>query len=160
MPTALKRSGDARGRARLPVPARIPRRLPSVDPEAYRGAESVASALANRYRIALLAQLEVCGEACACELQPSVGLPQSSVTLHLQKLHRDGLIARHERGKYTYFRLRDEGRKLLSLLQRLDLAPRAGTGDGPLAHGGPGGPGRPGRGRVPIRKKVRKEGFL
>jgi ArsR family transcriptional regulator len=69
--------------------------------------EVVLKALADRHRLKIVnLLLEAEGEAvCLCEVQPTLGLSQGTVSHHLKQLVDVGLIERERRGTYSYFRL-------------------------------------------------------
>jgi ArsR family transcriptional regulator len=46
---------------------------------------------------------------CVCELTPAVGLSQPTVSHHLKKLVRAGLLQREQRGVWAYYTLDREG---------------------------------------------------
>ena len=50
---------------------------------------------------------------CVCELADILGMPQSSVSSHVQIIRKAGLLESERCGKWTYFRIH---RKLLPLL--------------------------------------------
>jgi ArsR family transcriptional regulator len=55
-------------------------------------------------------------EMCVCDLTPSTGLSQGTVSHHLRLLQEAGLLAREQRGKWAYFSLTKKASKLLSSL--------------------------------------------
>ena|SRR5437773_10314112 len=58
----------------------------------------------NRVRIVnLLANAEE--PVCVCEFMPVLGLSQPTVSFHLAKLHRVGLLKRERRGTWAYYSL-------------------------------------------------------
>ena len=69
--------------------------------------EAVMKAVADRHRLRILnLLLNADGEAvCLCEIQPTLGLSQGTVSHHLKQLVDVGLIEREARGTYSYFRL-------------------------------------------------------
>ena len=46
------------------------------------------------------------GPVCVCDIHPEVELSQPTVSFHLQKLLRAGLVEREQRGKWAYYSLR------------------------------------------------------
>ena len=52
-------------------------------------------------------------EACVCDLTPQTGLAQSTVSHHLKILVDAGLLERSQRGKWAYFSLTTDAKKLL-----------------------------------------------
>ncbi len=49
------------------------------------------------------------GPVCVCELTPSAGVSQPTVSHHLKKLVRAGLLRREQRGVWAYYSLDREG---------------------------------------------------
>ena len=65
-------------------------------------------ALGDPARIRLLnLLLSADREVCACDLTPSTGLSQSTVSHHLKKLLEAGLVRREERGTWAYYSVDD-----------------------------------------------------
>ena len=50
---------------------------------------------------------------CVCELADILGMPQSSVSSHVQVIRRTGMLESESCGKWTYFRVLPRYRKLL-----------------------------------------------
>jgi DNA-binding transcriptional ArsR family regulator len=50
---------------------------------------------------------------CVCELADILGMPQSSVSSHVQVIRKAGLLESEKCEKWTYFRVRSAYRKLL-----------------------------------------------
>ena len=78
----------------------------------------------TRWRILTLVRNEA---LCVCELADVLGMPQSSVSSHLQVLRRAGLLASERREKWMYYRLE---RKYRGLLERIDAFFSPGGGEG------------------------------
>lgn len=77
-------------------------------------------ALADPARVRIvnrLAQSE--GPVCACDLPSFLGLSQPTVSHHLSKLTRAGLLNREQRGKWAYFSLDPEAAARLTGIVRL-----------------------------------------
>jgi len=53
---------------------------------------------------------------CVCELADILGMPQSSVSSHVQVIRRAGLLESEKCEKWTYFRVRADFIKLLRVL--------------------------------------------
>ncbi|RYD47684.1 MAG: ArsR family transcriptional regulator [Verrucomicrobiaceae bacterium] len=53
---------------------------------------------------------------CVCELADILGMPQSSVSSHVQVIRRAGLLESEKCEKWTYFRVQAEYLKLLKVL--------------------------------------------
>lgn len=72
-------------------------------------AESFAArlkALADPVRLRLIGRLlsEPTRELCTCELAPLVGLGEPTVSHHLKRLAKAGLVAKERRGVNVYYR--------------------------------------------------------
>ena len=52
-------------------------------------------------------------EACVCDLTPDTGLAQSTVSHHLKLLVESGLLTRTQRGKWAFYTLTPDARKLI-----------------------------------------------
>jgi ArsR family transcriptional regulator len=52
-------------------------------------------------------------EACVCDLTPQTGLAQSTVSHHLKILVDAGLLIRTQRGKWAFFELTSDAKRLL-----------------------------------------------
>jgi ArsR family transcriptional regulator len=52
-------------------------------------------------------------EACVCDLTPSTGLAQSTVSHHLKLLVDAGLLERTQRGKWAFYSLTKDAKKLI-----------------------------------------------
>lgn len=55
-------------------------------------------------------------EACVCDLTPATGLTQGTVSHHLKLLVNAGLMSRSQRGKWSYYSLTEDGKKLTTVL--------------------------------------------
>jgi ArsR family transcriptional regulator len=79
----------------------------SLDEERAAELEAVMKAVADRHRLRILnLLLNAEGEAvCVCEIQPTLGLSQGTVSHHLKQLVDAGLVEREARGTYSYFNL-------------------------------------------------------
>jgi ArsR family transcriptional regulator len=87
-------------------------------------ADRMASALrvvADPVRLQIVSLLAGTVEACVCELTPSLGVSQPTVSHHLRVLSEAGLLEREQRGRWAYYRLRPEPLQLVADA----LAPRA-----------------------------------
>ncbi|MHB1493710.1 MAG: ArsR/SmtB family transcription factor [Thermoplasmataceae archaeon] len=84
--------------------------------------------LANKTRLTILSIMLRYESVCACELQPSLGMPQPTVTTHLQKLYSAGLLNKKNIWRFTYYSVKKEHEELLR-----DIL--SSTSTGLLAHG-------------------------
>jgi len=72
-------------------------------------------ALGDATRLSLMAAVASGenAEACVCDLTPDTGLAQSTVSHHLKLLVEAGLLTRTQRGKWAFYTLTPDARKLL-----------------------------------------------
>jgi len=83
---------------------------------------AVFKALSDETRLRILRSLMRCDRPlCECELVPSSGLSQSTISYHLKVLREAGLIEVERRGVWGYYRANPRG--LLGLMR--DLAEMA-----------------------------------
>ena len=68
-------------------------------------------ALADPIRLRLVSLLACSdsGEICACDLPQLLGRKQPTISHHLKLLAEAGLIDREQRGKWAWFRLKQDG---------------------------------------------------
>jgi DNA-binding transcriptional ArsR family regulator len=78
---------------------------------------------ATRWRILHLVMEEA---LCVCELADILGMPQSSVSSHVQVIRRSGMLESETCGKWTYFRVLPRYRKLLREIEKSFPYPAAG----------------------------------
>jgi ArsR family transcriptional regulator len=69
-----------------------------------------------RLRLISLVAAHADGEACVCDLTDPVALSQPTVSHHLKILVDAGILTRHQRGKWAYYRLVPETLNALSTL--------------------------------------------
>lgn len=69
-----------------------------------RTTAGVFKALADPARVRIVNEIARAGRAvCVCELTPALGLSQPTVSHHLRKLLDAGLLARYQRGTWSYY---------------------------------------------------------
>lgn len=70
----------------------------------------VFKALADpvRLRILSILQAEAAGEICACDIPAVVDRSQGTVSHHLSKMVKAGVLKREQRGKWAWFTLNEE----------------------------------------------------
>ncbi len=76
---------------------------------------SRALADSTRWRIVWLVMDDA---LCICELADILGMPQSSVSSHVQIIRKAGLLESEKCEKWTYFQIRRDHRKLISSLAK------------------------------------------
>lgn len=86
---------------------RSPRAIPKLA-EQYK-------ALGDETRLSLILAVAAGenAEACVCDLTPDTGLAQSTVSHHLKLLVEAGLLERTQRGKWAFYSLTHDAKKLL-----------------------------------------------
>lgn len=76
-------------------------------------------ALSDPNRLAILELLQG-GEKCACVLLEKLNVTQSGLSYHMKILCEAGIVASRQDGKWTHYRLDDEGREnALALLRQI-----------------------------------------
>jgi ArsR family transcriptional regulator len=88
-----------------------------VDPDAQ-----LLSALADPMRLAIVRQLAVERETCACDLTVGIDLSQPTVSHHLRVLRDAAVVDAERRGTWVFYRLRPEAAERLARLAR-ELTP-------------------------------------
>lgn len=68
----------------------------------------VLKALADPVRLQLVSLIAAAGEECACDLPAAVDKTQPTVSHHLKQLVEAGILEREQRGKWAWFRIRNE----------------------------------------------------
>ena len=79
-----------------------------MDNEMQKNAK-VFKALCDPNRLAILELLRS-GEKCACVLLEQLELKQSGLSYHMKILCESGIVASRQEGKWTHYRLSEEGR--------------------------------------------------
>ncbi len=90
---------------------------------------SQALADPTRWRIVRLVMEDA---LCVCELADILKMPQSSVSSHVQIIRRAGLLESEKNGKWTYFTIQADSRKIIRSLVKFfseenDTLPNADT---------------------------------
>lgn len=79
----------------------------------------VFKALCDEKRLKILEILQG-GEQCVCKLYEPLGLPQSTLSYHLKIMCESGIVQGRQDGKWTHYRISEEGsRAAADLLVRL-----------------------------------------
>ena len=90
----------------------------------YQESARVFKALCDPKRLAILEQLRS-GEKCACVLQKPKDLTQSGLSYHMKILCESGLVVSRQEGKWTHYRLSDNGRESAIILLRQLTTPNS-----------------------------------
>lgn len=66
---------------------------------------NMAKALADTTRVRLLRYVasSATGTTCACHLPQELGITQPTMSFHMNKLHKAGLITREKRGRWMHY---------------------------------------------------------
>lgn len=77
-----------------------------MDDAAARELATLFKALGDPTRVKLLTTIasSSAGEMCLCDLTDPVGLSQPTVSHHMKVLVEAGLVAREQRGRWSYYR--------------------------------------------------------
>jgi ArsR family transcriptional regulator len=71
--------------------------------------DTVFRALGDPIRLRILQTLACCGDGCAsvcaCDLEPTLGLAQPTVSHHMAVLVRAGLVRAEKRGRWVHYHL-------------------------------------------------------
>ncbi|WP_394272190.1 ArsR/SmtB family transcription factor [Butyricicoccus sp.] len=60
------------------------------------------------------------GEKCACVLIDEMNMPQSSLSYHMKILCESGIVTGREDGKWTHYRISEQGsKKAIALLKEI-----------------------------------------
>ncbi|MGH3035840.1 MAG: ArsR/SmtB family transcription factor [Gaiellaceae bacterium] len=94
-----------------------PLATPLLSDEEAEATAALFRSLADPTRVRIVNLLASSEKAvCVCELTPSLGLSQPTVSHHLKKLTAAGLLEREERGKWAYYSLSGEALSRLASL--------------------------------------------
>jgi ArsR family transcriptional regulator, virulence genes transcriptional regulator len=95
-------------------------------------AEKFLKALANRYRLLILCELNQ-GEMSVTALQEKIGLSQSALSQHLARLRQDSLVSPRRQSQTIYYSLANQDVvQVISLLYQLYCAPACSTRPGKI----------------------------
>ena len=76
--------------------------------EDAEGLERLFRVLADRTRLKIVNALARADEpVCVCDLLPTLGLAQPTISYHLKQLSEVGLLERERRGTFAFYRLAD-----------------------------------------------------
>lgn len=100
-----------------PISCCTPLAAPSMSDEEATATAALFRALGDPARVRIVNLLATTGEAvCGCELVPTLGLSQPTVSHHLKKLADAGLLDREQRGTWAYYSLNGEATERLASL--------------------------------------------
>jgi ArsR family transcriptional regulator len=92
----------------------------TLDEDEAEATAQLFKALAEPARVRIVNRLAQSEEPlCACDLPSFLGLSQPTVSHHLSKLTRAGLVNRQQRGKWAYFSLDPQAAARLTGIVRL-----------------------------------------
>ncbi len=81
---------------------------PPLSTEEAESTAATLKALADPARLRIVSLVGAANEACACELEEPLGLSQPTVSHHLRVLVDAGLLEREQRGRWAFFKVREE----------------------------------------------------
>ncbi len=84
----------------------------------------ILSAVNDGFRITLLLFLQKNGKSCVCEMQHSLDVKQSRLSLALKILHLAGFISVHRKGRWAYYEIEPKTmihRDFLAHIQKLNI---------------------------------------
>ena len=83
-----------------------PLAAPTLSDQEAMATAALFKALGDPHRVRIVNLLATSPEpVCVCELTPSLGLAQPTVSHHLKKLTDVGLLRREQRGQWAYYAL-------------------------------------------------------
>ena len=95
----------------------------------YEKRARVFKALCDERRQRILELLHG-GEKCACVLIEEMGMPQSSLAYHMKILCESGIVTSREEGKWTHYRISQQGSEsAIALLREITAIAEAGDGE-------------------------------
>jgi ArsR family transcriptional regulator len=87
-----------------PASCCVPIAQASMSEEDAEATAAVMKSLGDAARVRIVNLLANAGEpVCVCDLTPSLGLAQATVSYHLKKLMSVGLLRREQRGTWAYY---------------------------------------------------------
>jgi ArsR family transcriptional regulator len=120
----MTRTLIAEPEAEAPAACCAPVAAPHITDEQAGTLADVFKALADPTRVRIVNMLANTDEAvCVCDFTPHLGLSQPTVSFHLAKLRKAGLLDREQRGTWAYYSL---NRSALGRVARV-LDPEGGT---------------------------------
>jgi ArsR family transcriptional regulator, arsenate/arsenite/antimonite-responsive transcriptional repressor len=103
-----------------PIQCCAPLAAPDMDDDEAHATAALFAALGNPARVKIVNLLAAGdGPVCVCNLIEPLGLAQATVSQHLKRLVDSGLVAREERGKWSYFSLDQEAFERVAALALL-----------------------------------------
>jgi len=89
--------------------------------EDLKAAAATFKALSDPTRLRILKAISGTGELCECNIVPTFGLSQPTISYHLKILREAGLVRSERRGQWVYHKLNEKG--LFSVVRDLtDIA--------------------------------------
>ena len=96
----------------------------------YERRARVFKALCDERRQRILELLHG-GEKCACVLIEEMGLPQSSLSYHMKILCDSGIVTSREEGKWTHYRISQQGsERAIALIREITAVQESGDPNG------------------------------
>ena len=92
----------------------------------YQSQARVFKALCDETRLRVLEMLRG-GEKCACKLLENLDCGQSGLSYHMKVLLESGIVTSRQEGKWTHYRISEQGSKNALLLLKAITTPNTGT---------------------------------
>jgi len=100
-----------------PAECCVPLDVRTMSQEDADATAAVFKSLADPARVRIVNLLVTADEpVCVCDLTAQVDLAQSTVSFHLKKLVRAGLLEREQRGVWAYYSVNREGLRRLAVV--------------------------------------------
>jgi ArsR family transcriptional regulator len=94
--------------------------------EDHKQTAQIFKAFCDENRVQILELLQA-GEKCSCELLETLQQSQSGLSYHMKVLQESGIVIGRQEGKWTHYRICDEGRK--KALKTLDVLLQTATAE-------------------------------
>jgi ArsR family transcriptional regulator len=116
LPTVTAPEATAAG---TPAACCAPLAAPTLSDQEAAATADLFKALADPHRVRIVNLLATSPDpVCVCDLIPSLGLSQPTVSHHLKKLVTAGLLTRQQRGSWAYYALnRDALARLAAIVE-------------------------------------------
>ncbi len=103
-----------------PIACCAPLAAPTLSDSEAEATAGIFQALSDPARVKIVNLLAQSPEpVCACEIIPTLGLAQATVSHHLKKLTEAGLLGREQRGKWAFFSLDPDALRTLAAVADL-----------------------------------------
>ncbi len=87
--------------------------LSPYEPDDFEKEAEIYEAIGSKIRLSVLYLMRKYGEVCTCGLIPALNLSQPTITSHLNKLYRTGIINKKGVEKFTFYTISDGYRDIV-----------------------------------------------